>query len=422
MVRVLGLVQTKIILATGIAKRHRIRESRNTIFPKEARRKGVDMAVNLSRANFTGCLIVGLLCSVGSVGIAQGQTCSSQQPFGSVPQRMFLRASGVATDRIAYIGVFQTTGPSLVLRLKSGPKGAPYTVFLRKPGASFTRYYCTAVGILGDDEDVHYERIDYPLVGSVPLQVDVYLGGVPGASVNVDVFEALNQTVTIKGAGQPTKITIQGKSFIGRMATQKAIDQGHPDDETNANLGFEGLVGGRVVAYELLLATDQLFSENPLTGSREGEQFRLWTAVDASITCVGGKLTGFDLGSLSNAVGKEGPLAAAGEIMTPLASVKHSASGQVTGVEISYAFKGRPNALARPAFEQIRPRTCAWIWHKVTVDLTCVGGDIKATGKIEGSSFPSRRLWVNDKIMADYHQGPFDRLWTCDAQDTSLVR
>ena len=213
-----------------------------------------------------------------------------------------------------------------------------------------------------------------------------------------------------------TTITIQAKSYIARMVTPQSEADGHPDAQTTKALGFDNLVGGRVQAYELMLATDLLFREDPPDGTKDSAQFRLWSQIQVNGKCQAGKIVNWNVSGLQMAVGREGSLEAAGAVMTPL-SVTPTASGSTpqSSVTYHYAIKGRPNTLTTPAFDNIRPRGCTWIWHDVTGTASCSGNTLVVKSAITGSGFPSSRLWQNGELVSMRSQGPFDNLWTCSS-------
>jgi hypothetical protein len=223
----------------------------------------------------------------------------------------------------------------------------------------------------------------------------------------------LNLLYTLAQSPQTT-ITLQTKSYIARMVTPQSEQQGKPDDATTKALGFEQLVGGRVQAYELMLLTDQIFRENPTDGTKETDQFRLWSKLQITGKCSAGKIVRWAVSEPEIAFGKEGALNATGEILTPL-KVQPSASGNTSQSTISfrYAIKGRPHALATPAFENIQPRQCYWIWHEISGTASCSGNTFTVSSSVSGSQFPSHRLWQNGKLVSEITQGPFDNLWKC---------
>lgn len=87
------------------------------------------------------------------------------------------------------------------------------------------------------------------------------------------------------------------------MVTPQSEQQGKPDDATTRALGFERLVGGRVQAYELMLATDLIFREDPAEGAQAGDQFRLWSQLRITGKCEGGKIVQWTVADPEVAVG-----------------------------------------------------------------------------------------------------------------------
>ena len=218
-------------------------------------------------------------------------------------------------------------------------------------------------------------------------------------------------------------VTLETKSYIAKMATDQAIADGRPDETTSRNLGFSDLVGGRVQAYELLLATDLMFSEDPASSTQDSGMFRIWSQVSVSGACSQGKITQWQIATPSTAFGTDLGLPATGALLKPLsASPGVSGTTSQAKVTFSYGVKGRPNGLTTPAFENIRPRTCTWIWHQVDAEATCNGDTLAVKGTLSGSAFPSHKLWQDGQMTSIISQGPFDSLWVCKTGDTQLIR
>jgi hypothetical protein len=235
----------------------------------------------------------------------------------------------------------------------------------------------------------------------------------PILAVSTLLFAAVSQY----GQSQQTTITLEAKSYIARMVTEQSEQQGKPDSATTKALGFENLVGGRVQAYELMLGTDHMFREDPQTGSKDTDQFRLWSKIRVTGTCAAGKIAQWAVENPEMAFGKEGQLNATGEMLTPL-KVVPAASGNTPQKEITfqYAVKGRPHALTTPIFENIQPRQCYWIWHSVSGTASCSEGKFTVSANIRGSKFPSHRLWQDGKTVSELKQGPFESLWSCGSE------
>lgn len=242
-----------------------------------------------------------------------------------------------------------------------------------------------------------------------------------GATISVEVY-GTPSVKSIPTGGKAVRMTLQAKSYIARMATQKALDDGKPDAETNRNLGFDGLVGGRLAAYEFLLLTDRKFSEDPTNGQQTTGQFRLWSELNIESSCGDVSIQSVKVDPLKVAFGKEGDLDAVGEVWQQPRIVENKTAGKISSVDVDYKVRGRPNLITTPFFDTVRPRACTWIWHHVLVNLTCRDGKIEVRAQARGSAFPSRKLWVNGNIISYIQQGPFENLWICDSAQKEMVR
>jgi hypothetical protein len=361
-----------------------------------------------------GSIIAVLLCSNTAERISAQQVCEAMN-VTAVPSGMVLRTAGTASAATPYTIGLEATGPRLVLHLAASSPGGPYELSLREAGAESPVYHCK--GTIGDKQNA-YVSIDSALLGSVPVRIDLHLADRQVAPVEVQVFES-RRTITIDTTNAIAKtVAIEAKSFIAPMATQAALEQGKPDEETNANLGFQGEVGNRLSAYEFMLQTDSLFSENPSNGKEETKQFRLWSKIEATAKCVDGTMASFSISALNTAFGKEVDfgwpfsISAQGSVMKAVQTVENGVGKQRTTVDLTYAIQGSPNPVSIPFFEGIRPRgSCTSISHEVAVRIACVGNKIEVSGGIGGSAFPSRRLWINDQVVDAKRQGPFEDLW-----------
>jgi hypothetical protein len=227
--------------------------------------------------------------------------------------------------------------------------------------------------------------------------------------------------LALQAFAQNKTVTVQAKSYIARMVTAKTERDGKPDVETSRALGFEHLVGGRVHAYEVMLAADLKFRENPPDGSVGSQQFRLRSQIQITGRCQGGKLTQWKISAPEMQFGKEGPLDAKGELLSPLKAQPSAAgTGSQAQVTFQYSIKGRPHALTTPAFENVQPRQCYWIWHRVGGTASCSVDQLIVKSEITGSRFPSHRLWQDGKQVTELPQGPFQNLWKCSGT-TGLV-
>jgi hypothetical protein len=220
------------------------------------------------------------------------------------------------------------------------------------------------------------------------------------------------------------EVKIEIKSFIAQMGPASNARVTPPSDATKKALGFEGLTMTRTHALAFMYLTDDMFSENPPTSDPEVPNYRLWSRVKFDVTCRGASISNWSASPLESRFGKEGRLESVGETMKALSTVTDPAGPPAAKkkVSFSYAIKGRPNALTLPAFEAIRPRSCTWIWHEVSGDITCRAGKPAVELKLMASKFPSHRAWMDGMKSKDVPQGPFENLWKCKDANSGLVQ
>lgn len=216
--------------------------------------------------------------------------------------------------------------------------------------------------------------------------------------------------------------TLAVKSFIREIVVEPVVDGQPVPAATSKRLGFEDMVGGRNSALAFAMLTDQMFSELPNSDDAEIADFRLWSRVKARVECASDTIKSFQPPNLETKYGKEGALSSEGRISKALVVSETKGSAGILALNIRYEVSGRPNVLTLPAFIAVRPRSCNWIWHAVDLRLQCVSGRLVTFPQVTGSDFPSRRSWINHKLADDFDQNPFDRLWVCDAADSSRVR
>jgi hypothetical protein len=159
-------------------------------------------------------------------------------------------------------------------------------------------------------------------------------------------------------------------------------------------------------------ATNFGFSENPTTGAKALEQYRIWGHVELKVTCVGTSAT-MSLRNPATDAGFEGPLK--GEIDP----IQTSASGTA----FSYQVGGRPHILTEPGFLAVFPRFNRTIWYRVNGHVACDAAS-QATLTIDSvvnTKFPSVRIWakrttvggasVPEAQIFQRVQGKFTELW-----------
>jgi hypothetical protein len=62
------------------------------------------------------------------------------------------------------------------------------------------------------------------------------------------------------------------------------------------------------------------------------------------------------------------------------------------------------------------------IWHYPIVDLYCIGDEgFHEVDSLEGSIFPTHRVWLNGARKAEKPQGPLSDLWLSDPDRPSFA-
>lgn len=166
------------------------------------------------------------------------------------------------------------------------------------------------------------------------------------------------------------------------------------------------------------------FSENPQTSSPSSKDFRLYSKVNATVSCDGDRVAKWSLTPVETKFGTElNVFDATGSVKEQVSTVP-TTSGMSSQAKVTYAYaiKGRPPEAAEPAFQAVKPRACQYIWHRVEGEISCKAGNPVITAKVSGSGFPSHRAWVGDQRTDNLEQGTFMKLWECSASDPALIR
>ena len=166
------------------------------------------------------------------------------------------------------------------------------------------------------------------------------------------------------------------------------------------------------------------FGENPSSGAKESKDFRLWSQLQIDTTCEGNKILNWDIKPVENAFGPEFYfISTGGDISKPLFG-KPSLKGtsNPTKVNFSYRLRGQPNDLGIKLMNQVKQRSCSYIWHELNGTLQCEAGKPSIKVDISGSAFPSHSAWSNEKLIKSIPQGPFKNLWKCNSLDPTSVQ
>jgi hypothetical protein len=171
----------------------------------------------------------------------------------------------------------------------------------------------------------------------------------------------------------------------------------------------------------LALATDAAYSENPLTDSKD-KRYRLYSSRTFTVTCGDSGIISVVPSALDSDAGTEcipgtsaclqPPPLELSDVTRGRAPLHRSGRAPLITYEFSWTAKGRPHALAEPAFQLVCPRISLYIWHTVSGRIECDGDDIRVNARVTGSQFPSHRVFVNGVIHGlTVPQGPFSNLW-----------
>ena len=189
---------------------------------------------------------------------------------------------------------------------------------------------------------------------------------------------------------------------------------------------FQGIY--TVEAGILAAITNAAFSENPNSPDAVAQDYRLWSRTSLKLRCVGSKIDRLEAQSSEIQSGFEPTgipyfnMEAKSEIDVPLRIYNDPGDDPTLIRRFEFGMKGRPNRATLATFYVHNWRSCAWIWHRITGVVSCETDPATTRANLEGSRFPSHRLWLNGRLEDTNVQGPFESLWSCDPKDASRVR
>lgn len=173
----------------------------------------------------------------------------------------------------------------------------------------------------------------------------------------------------------------------------------------------------------LAAATDLSFSENPPTDIKN-KIYRLFSARTFRVTSLNGRLISVTPSpTVDTDFGLECDPARVVCLSPPpltTSGISAGASGAST-FDFAWTAKGRPNLAAEPAFQLVCPRISFFIWHRINGRIDCSGPTVKVFTTLNGSRFPTHRLYVNGAIRTSMTQGNFSNLWVPTPSDPTLV-
>lgn len=212
-------------------------------------------------------------------------------------------------------------------------------------------------------------------------------------------------------AAHAEEVVLQAKSYI------RKVDLFDPKQ-------FDPGAKGCEAAMAAIVNCGTIGGEDPKQGTQASGEYRLFSEVKADIQCSGNKVAKWTISPAIIDAGKEfGFLSTTAELRPGLAaSPGSSGAAAADKVTLHYRMRGQPNEAGNVLLNQVKPRTCTYIWHAIDATLTCKDGKPQATASMNASGFPSHRLWVNGKLVKDAPQGPFDNLWNCDVDEPSIIK
>ena len=163
----------------------------------------------------------------------------------------------------------------------------------------------------------------------------------------------------------------------------------------------------------LAAITDAGFSEDPRTDAKD-THYRLYSARTFSVTCDGGNVVRVVPSMLDTDSGKECIPRTTACLQAPPLVVSGVTARLVapTTFDFGWTAKGRPNFGAEPGMQQVCPRTSVFIWHTIAGRIECASGEPRVSIRLEGSRFPSHRVFVNGVLRPPtIPQGLFSDLW-----------
>lgn len=159
-------------------------------------------------------------------------------------------------------------------------------------------------------------------------------------------------------------------------------------------------------------------NENPTTDAKDST-YRLYSKLTLNFECCNGKINFKDRhmrnapandpvgGTFDSDGGNEAGGVLRGTIDGAIGFKKESDSKWLFSVDVV----GRPNIFAEPSFQIFKPRKIVFIWHSIRGYIRCDGNQGYVSADINGSKFPSHRLWINGTLTKTIVQGDLANLW-----------
>ena len=227
------------------------------------------------------------------------------------------------------------------------------------------------------------------------------------------VFAALVIVLVLCEFGRP-KIAIAGvpiytaqimlniKSFIS------VIDPSHVGFQDSSSYVQEK-------ARLISMFTNQSALDDPKDSNEWNRDYRIFSEKKFKIKCEVKKMVEFETSKTHFKIGRE-MIPYLNMPVTPQHGEIVYDDVEMRNGEIHFQFKVRakPPAAAEGLFAEVKPRTSVYAWHSLSGVLSCapeISEGYKIVYSLDGSRFPSRRLWINGDLKKEVMQGNFDSLW-----------
>jgi outer membrane protein OmpA-like peptidoglycan-associated protein len=376
--------------------------------------------------------------SIGTAGELAPESGESEESLGRIfagPLCDTLSAFARDSDALLPVhrGQIQLAARNIVSR---GITSVAVTGFASSDG---DRAYNQALGMRRAERVAAQLRTDLEAIrrGASSIAINVQSRGedeqIAGGAVT------LNRRVTICPSAPPrpqpvtpplrTKVfRLTSKSFIARIGSNVGsltcglnTPLGHiPSPTTNLALRAFGAL------------TDTAFSENPLTDGifvappPDNKGYRLFSSSRIQVEHRGTQLVSASVvGSLLTDAGKECVPRVGACLQAPPLQVDIAPTFtriDASRMRVTWGVRGRPPAATEPAFAAICVRTCVFIWHRVKATIDCSSGvPVFTSLVVEGSHFPSHRLWLDGAMVHNVPQGPLSGLWDAEPGDPTRV-
>lgn len=229
----------------------------------------------------------------------------------------------------------------------------------------------------------------YEVVGNQPEMVE--------GNMNLYAFVSNDpaNTFDVLGLAKWFEKKIVAKSFINGLPRVGSFGKAGVADGSNWRLQNFAATIGKLPA----------FNQNPQTDKKNGI-YRLYATMKVKFCCEGDKLVSYKIIDEDMDGGKELP----GVKGTIEALQGHKRISDST-IEVLLESWGRPDTKAELGMQAVKPRKSYFIWNRATIRMSCGGGPHNVM-TFTGSKFPSRKLWINEKMQRHIEQGALSDLWT----------